>query len=166
MALHESLEKEIPEALRAHDEVRLRTLRSLLTQMTNAAIAKHAVRPGEVRTFSEQIAIKTDRYLTDEEVLPVLKLAARQRKDSIELYEEGGRHDLAEAERAELAIIETYLPPPTSREEVEKIAREKLVEMKVSSKAESGKLIGAIVRELKGGADGAMVKDVVDTLLA
>lgn len=166
MSIHESIEKAIPEALRAHDEVRLRTLRSLSALMTNAAIAKHAVKPGEVRTLAEQIAIKTDRFLTDDEALPVVKLAANQRKDSIELYEEGGRHDLAEAERAELEVIQSYLPAQLPREKIEEIARTKMVEFKVSSKAESGKLIGAIVRDLKGQADGTVVKEVVDSLLS
>ncbi|MDP2689294.1 MAG: GatB/YqeY domain-containing protein, partial [Deltaproteobacteria bacterium] len=103
---------------------------------------------------------------TDEEALPVIKLAANQRKDSIGLYEQGGRKDLADAERAELAILEKYLPAQVSREKVDEIARAKLVELKISSKAESGKLIGAIMRDLKGQTDGNVVKEVVDSLLA
>lgn len=150
MAIHENLKKEIPDAMRAHDEVKLRTLRSLVTAMTNEVVAKKR---------------KPDEFLTDEEALAVLKRAASQRKDSIEQFEKGGRPELAEPEKLELAIIESYLPQMMSREEIEKIVRAKMTETGVSSKAEAGKFTGLLMKELKGQADGADVKAVVDSLL-
>src|SRR6185437_13457457 len=101
---------------------------------------------------------KPDEFLTDEEAVAVLKRAANQRKDSIEQFEKGGRPDLAAPEKDELVIIESYLPQMMSREEVEKIARAKMAEMGVSSKAESGKFMGALMKDLKGKADGGDVK--------
>ncbi|MBU6321137.1 MAG: GatB/YqeY domain-containing protein [Patescibacteria group bacterium] len=151
MAIHEDLKKQIPEAMRARDEVRLRTLRSLVTAMTNEVVAKKR---------------KPDEFLTDDEALAVLKRAASQRKDSIEQFLKGGRPELAEPEQAELAIIESLLPAMMSRDEVEQIARAKMAELGVSTKAESGKFIGALMKELKGAADGQVVKEVVDSLLA
>lgn len=151
MAIHETLKKSIPDALRAKDEVRLRTLRSLVTAMTNEVVAKKR---------------KPDELLSDEEALVVLKRAATQRKDSIEQFEKAGRQDLAEPEKAELAIIGSYLPAMMPREEIEKVARTKMAELGVSSKADSGKFTGALMKELKGKADGADVKAVVDSLLA
>lgn len=150
MAIHETLKKKIPEALRAHDAVKLQTLRSLVTAMTNEVVAKKR---------------KPDEFLNDEDALTVLKRALNQRKDSIEQFEAAGRHELATPEKLELAIIETYLPTMMSRGEIESIAKEKMTEMGISSKADAGKFTGALMKELKGQADGSDVKAVVDNLL-
>lgn len=151
MAIHETLKKSIPDALRAHDEVRLRTLRSLITAMTNEVVAKKR---------------KPDEYLTDDEAFAVIKRAANQRRDSIEQFEKASRNDLAEPEKLELAILESYLPALMSREEIIPIAKAKMIELNLSPSANAGKLIGALMKELKGKADGGDVKAVVDSLLA
>ncbi|MFA6278884.1 MAG: GatB/YqeY domain-containing protein [Candidatus Paceibacterota bacterium] len=166
MTIHESIEKSIPEALRANDEVRLRTLRSLFAAMTNDAIAKNT-RPIDMpMTVSERIQDKSQRFLLDQDALVVLRRAANQREDSIRMFEEGGRTDLAEAEKAELMVIESYLPTLMSREEIEKIAKQKMVEHRYSLKADTGVFIGTLMRELKGRADGSDVKAIVDNLLS
>lgn len=151
MTIHETLKQSIPNALRAHDEVKLRTLRSLVTAMTNEVVAKKR---------------KPDEYLNDDEAFAVLKRAVNQRKDSIEQFEKASRNDLVEPEKLELTIIESYLPAQMSREEIEKIAKAKMTEMGVSSKADAGKFTGALMKELKGKADGGDVKAVVDNLLS
>ncbi len=154
MTIHETLKKSIPDAMRAHDETKLRTLRSLVTAMTNEVVAKKR---------------KPDELLTDEEAVTVLKRATNQRKDSIEQFTAGGRSELAEPEKAELAIIEGYLPAQMSREEVEHAVRNKMQELGLAagaSKAEAGKLTGTVMKDLKGKADGADVKAVVDSLLS
>lgn len=151
MAIHETLKKSIPDAMRAKDEVKLRTLRSLITAMTNEVVNKKR---------------KPDEFLEDEEAAVVLKRAANQRKDSIEQFEKASRNDLAEPEKAELAIIESYLPTIMPREEIEIIARAKMTEMGISDKSEAGKFTGTLMKELKGQADGGDVKAVVDALLS
>lgn len=151
MAIHKTLKQSIPDALRAKDETRLRTLRSLVTAMTNEVVAKKR---------------KPDEFLTDEEAAAVLKRAANQRKDSIEQFEKASRADLAEPEKAELAIIESYLPSLMSREEIMAIAKVKMAELGVSGKADAGRFTGALMKELRGKADGADVKAVVDDLLS
>ncbi|MDE1919551.1 MAG: GatB/YqeY domain-containing protein [Patescibacteria group bacterium] len=168
MLIHETLKKSIPDAMRARDEVRLRTLRSLVTAMTNEVVAKKR---------------KPDEFLTDEEALAVLKRASSQRKDSIEQFEKALRNDLAEPEKAELAIIESYLPKMMGREEIMAIAKAKMAELNISSKADAaitpegrspgvslealrGKFTGALMKELRGRADGSDVKTVVDELLS
>jgi uncharacterized protein YqeY len=151
MTLHESIKTGIPAALKARDEVRLRTLRSLATALSNEAVAKKR---------------KPDEFLTDEEALVVIKRAANQRKDSIEQFTKGGRVELTEPELAELAVIETFLPTLMSAEEVEPYARAKMTELGLSSKADAGRLTGALMKELQGKADGGVVKSVVDSLLA
>ena len=168
MLIHETLKKSIPDAMRAHDAVRLQTLRSLITMMTNEVVAKKR---------------KPDEFLTDEEALAVIKRAANQRKDSIEQCEKGGRPELAVSEKAELVIIEAYLPAMMSREEIEAVVKAKMTELGVSSEADAaktpegrspgaslealrGKLTGTLMKELKGKADGGDVKAVVDKLLS
>ena len=150
MAIHETLKKSIPDAMRARDEVRLRTLRSLVTAMTNEVVAKKR---------------KPDEFLTDEEATTVLKRASNQRKDSIEQFEKASRNDLADPEKLELTLIESYLPSMMSREEITAIAKAKMAELSVSSKADAGKFTGTLMKELKGKADGGDVKAVVDSLL-
>lgn len=149
--IHESLKTGIPEALKARDEVRLRTLRSVVTAMTNEVVAKKR---------------KPNEFLTDDEALVVLKRAANQRKDSIEQFEKGGRPELAVPEHEELAIIESFLPAQMSREDIETAARAKMAEMGVTSKAEMGKFIGALMKDLGGQADGSVVKEIVNGLLS
>lgn len=151
MAIHETLKKSIPEAMRVKDTVKLQTLRSLITAMTNEVVSKQR---------------KPDEFLTDEEALAVLKRAANQRKDSIDQFTKGGRPELAEPEKLELAIIESYLPTMMSREEIAAIAKAKMAEIGVTGKAEAGKFTGALMKELKGKADGGDVKAVVDSLLS
>lgn len=151
MPIHETMKKSIPDALRAHDEVRLRTLRSLVTAMTNEVVAKKR---------------KPDEFLTDDEAVAVVKRAANQRKDSIEQFEKASRADLAEPEKAELAIIDGYLPSLMSREEIVAIAKVKMAELGMSGKAGAGRFTGALMKELRGKADGADVKAVVDGLLS
>ena len=150
MTIHETLKAGIPDAMRAKDSVRLTTLRSLVTAMTNEAVAKK---------------LGPTTFLSDDDALVVLKRAANQRKDSIEQFTAGGRPELAEPEKLELAIIESFLPAQMSREEVETVVKAKIAELGVSSKAESGKLLGAVMKELKGKADGGVVKEVADSLL-
>lgn len=151
MAIHETIKKSIPDAMRARDEVRLRTLRSLVTAMTNEVVNKKR---------------KPDEFLIDEEAIAVIKRAVNQRKDSIEQFEKASRNDLAEPEKAELAILESYLPAMMSREEILPIAKAKMAELNVSSKADAGKFTGALMKDLKGKADGGDVKAVVDSLLS
>jgi uncharacterized protein YqeY len=150
MAIHESVKAGIPGAMRAKDEVRLRTLRSLSTAMTNEVVAKKR---------------KPDEFLTDEEAAAVLKRAANQRKDSIEQFEKAGRTDLSEPEKAELAVIQELLPAQMPREEIEAAVKAKMAELGAASKADAGKLLGALMKDLKGKADGGDVKAVVDSLL-
>lgn len=151
MTLHETIKSQIPDAMRAKDEVKLRTLRSLVTMMTNEVITKKG---------------KPTDFLGDEDALAVVKRAASQRKDSIEQFDKAGRGDLSEPEKAELAILESYLPAMMPYEEVLKIATAKAAEMGVSSKSESGKFMGALMKDLKGQADGNDVKKAVDSLLS
>ena len=149
MLLHESIKGELKDALRAKDEVKLRTVRGMLTAFTNELVATSR-KPQEV--------------LTDEEVIEVIRRLAKQRKESIEQFRAGSREDLAEGEVAELAVLDSYLPQLMSREDILKHAQAKKTEMNVTDKAKAGILMGAIMKDLKGKADGPLVKEVIDSL--
>lgn len=124
---------------------------------------------GILAAFVSEVMIKgktPQDTLSDEDCLSVLKRLAKQRKDSIEQFERGGRQELADAEKAELAIIEKLLPKMMSQDEIRKIAEAKKAELNVTDKSKAGILTGAVMKELKGAADGADVRVVVDSLFA
>jgi|CXWL01.1.fsa_nt_gi uncharacterized protein YqeY len=149
MTIHEILRAGIAPAMKARDEVRLRTLRSLVSAMTNEVVAKKR---------------KPDEFLTDDEALAVLKRASNQRKDSIEQFEKGGRVDLTGPEKEELAIIDTFLPAQMSQSEIEIVIKAKIIELQ-ADKSKVGMLTGAVMKELKGKADGGVVKEIINRLL-
>jgi uncharacterized protein YqeY len=138
-------------AMKARDMLKVNTLRGTSAAFTNELVAKGR---------------KPTEELTDDEALTVLKRLAKQRKDSIEQFTAGGRPELAEKEAEELKIIEAYLPHMASREEIEKVARAKKEEMGVADAAGMGKLMGAVIKEFGGRADGADVKTVVQGLFS
>lgn len=149
MSLQQDIKEQIKEAMKGRDEVRLAVVRGLAAAMTNELVAKGK---------------KPTDELTDEEALAVVKRASKQRQDSISQFNAGGREDLASKEEAELKIIEEYLPAQMSREEIEKIAKAKIAELG-ADKSKLGILIGTVVKETNGTADGAVVKKVVQELL-
>lgn len=147
MSLHESIKSELKEALKAKEAVRLRTVRSMLTAFTNELVATS-------RTPQE--------LLSDEEVLAVIKRLAKQRKESITQYEAANRPELAEPEKAELTVLESYLPQMMSREEIKPVVEAKRAELGINDKSKLGMLVGAVMKELAGKADGGDVKSVVE----
>src|SRR3989344_4146713 len=144
--LHEQIKAGIKEAMMAKDSVRLETLRGMSAAFTNELVAKNR-KPSEI--------------LTDEEALAVIARLAKQRKDSIEQFKKGGRQDLVDVEEAQLKILETYLPKMMDRSEVEKIARAKRSELGITDAAKKGMLMAALMKDLKGRADGTVVKEIV-----
>lgn len=137
------------EAMKAKEALRLSVIRGLLSSFTNELVAKSR---------------KPDEELSDEEVLGVISKAVKQRKDSIEQFEKGGRADLAESEKEELVILQSYLPEQMSEEEVEVFVKAK-IETENPDKEKKGQFMGSIMKELKGKADGSHVKAAVDKLL-
>ena len=151
MSLHDEIKAQLKEALKAREEVRLRTVRSILTALTNEAVATG----------------KTPQdMLDDDATLVVIKRLAKQRKDSIEQYEAAGRTDLSEPEKAELIVLEAYLPQMMSQEEIEPVAKAKLAELGVTDKSKMGVAMGVVMKELQGKADGGDVKAVIEKLLS
>lgn len=149
MSLHEDIRASLKDALKAKEEVRLRTIRSMLTAFTNEAVATG----GTPQT-----------QLSDEQVLAVIKRLAKQRKESIVQYEAANRPELAVPEKDELVVLESYLPQMMSQDQIRPIAEAKKAELGIDDKAKMGMLMGAVIKELAGKADGGDVKAVVESL--
>lgn len=151
MTLVQEINDQIKEAMKAKEEPKLTVLRSIKSAFTNELVATGKTPQDEV---------------TDELAMTVIKRAAKQRKDAIEQFEKGGRQDLADKEKVELEIIESYLPELMSEEQVREIVSKKKEEMGISDKSGMGQLMGAVMKETAGQADGQIVKKVVDEMLS
>ena len=145
------IREQLAEAMKARDALRVSVLRGMTAAFVNDQVAK---------------AKKPDEPITDEDAITVVKRLVKQRKDSIEQFRAGKREDLASKEEAELKILETYLPATLSQDAIRPVALSLKEKMGVTDKTKAGVLMGAIMKELKGQADGADVKAVVDSLFS
>ena len=147
MELHQSIKAELSEAMKAKEAVRLSVVRSLLTMFMNELVSTG-------RTPQD--------WLTDEEAMVVIKRAAKQRKESITQYEAAGRDELVAPEKEELIVLEGYLPQMMTLEEITPVVQAKKAKLGIDDKAKMGILVGAVMKELAGQADGNVVKMAVE----
>ncbi len=148
MSLLDTINADLKKAMKSGDEAAKRALRGVKAAITRAE------------------KDKGNRALTDEEIIAVLRKQAKQRQDSIEAYSKAGRDDLVAEEAAELAVIESYLPQLMSEEEIREIAEKVIAELGATSPRDMGKVMGTLMPQLKGKADGRLVNQVVRDLLA
>lgn len=148
--MQETIKAAIKPAMIAKDTVRLGTLRLIVAAFTNELVTQG--RP------------PTDP-LSDEDCLKVIKRLSKQRKDSIDQFVAGGRPELAEDEKAELAIIEEFLPAQMTEADIEAKVKAKLAESPLDP-TKKGQFVGIMMKELGSTADGALVKAVIDRLTA
>jgi uncharacterized protein YqeY len=149
--LQQKIKENIKEAMKAKETEKLEVLRGISAAFTNELVASK-------RTPQDE--------LSDEEALAVIHRLAKQRKDSIEQYRAGGREDLAEQEAKELTYIQEYLPQMMPRDEIMKLAVAKRDEMALTDPSKKGMLMGALMKDLKGKAEGGDVKEVVDEIFS
>lgn len=140
------LNNEIKEAMKAKDEIKLGTLRMVKTAMNNAAIAK------------------SKNELDDTEELEIIQKQAKQRRESIDSFEKGGRAELAAKEKAELAILEAYLPKQLTDDEIKGICQDVVARVGAKSLAEMGAIMKELMPRVKGKADGARVQGILKSL--
>ena len=148
--IHDKLKEDLKTAMKARDDIQVRTIRSLLAAFVNELVATKR---------------KPDGVLPDEDALKVIKRAANQRKDSIEQFEKGNRPDLIKTEKDELTILETFLPKQLSHSEIKVIVEKKIAELGIRDKTGMGKLMGTVMAETKGSAAGGEVKKVMEELV-
>jgi uncharacterized protein YqeY len=150
MTLSQRIDSDLKDAMRAKEAMRLSVLRMLKAALKNAAIEKGGA----------------DAELNDADAVQVIRKQAKQRQDSIESFEKGGRAELAEKEKAELAILSTYLPQAMSADELSKIVRETITEVGATSKAQMGAVMKALQAKMAGRADGKTLSAEVQKQLS
>ena len=138
MTLSQKIDDDLKTAMREKNAVKLGVLRMLKAAVTNATIEKGGA----------------DSKLTDAEAIQVIRKQVKQRQDSIESFEKGGRPELAAKEKEELSILQSYLPQAMSADEMSKIVRETIAEVGASSKAQMGAVMKALQAKVAGRADG------------
>ena len=147
MSLKQRITSDMTAAMKSKEAARLSTLRMVKAAVQNRGIEKG----GE---------------LTDEELTKLLQSLVKQRRDSVEQYEKAGRAELSEKERAEIVVIEEYLPQAASREEIESAVSEAVAETGAASMKEMGAVMKAALARLTGkNADGRTVSEVVKSKL-
>jgi len=151
MTIQEQIKENMKTAMKAKDSVAVTTLRSLMAAFMNEVVATG----GTPQTPA-----------TDDVAMTVIKRAVKQRKDAIAQFTDGGRADLAESEQAELAVLEAYLPEMMSVDAIREIAESKKSELGIDDKSKMGMLVGAVMKETAGQADGGDVKTIVESLFA
>ncbi len=145
--VRDQLRSDLRDAMRARDVLRRNTIRMLEAAIKNAEIDKRGAE------------------LAEADILAILQRQVKQRRESIDQFRQGGREDLAEQEQQEIAVIEQYLPTQLSREEIEARARAVIDQLGASGPGDRGKVMGMLMRELRGEADGSLVNSVVGELL-
>ncbi|HEX4824730.1 MAG TPA: GatB/YqeY domain-containing protein [Candidatus Polarisedimenticolaceae bacterium] len=153
MKIRERIVADLTAAMKAKDTLRLGVVRMLKSKIMEAEV--------EQRTRKGP-----DYVLEDAESLAVIAAYAKQRRDSIEAFRNGGKEDLATKEEAELAIVQQYLPAQMSDDEVRRIVAAAIAETGATSAKEMGAIMKIVMPKLKGAADGAVVNRIVRELLA
>ncbi|WP_010270287.1 GatB/YqeY domain-containing protein [Paenibacillus senegalensis] len=146
MSLSERLNEDMKQAMKSQDKFRLSVIRM-------------------IRSAIKNLEIDQRRTLDDNEVLDILSREIKQRRDSLQDFEKAGREDLAEAVKAEIAVISEYLPQQLTEEEVKDLVLQTIQETGASSKADMGKVMSALMPKLKGRADGKLVNQLVQQSL-
>lgn len=146
MALKDKINADMKKALRAGDKAKLSTLRMLISEIKNAEIAKR-------------------KELDDEGILEVIGKEVKRRKEAMAEFEKGGREDLRDKERIEAQILQEYLPPQLSEEEIRRIVAQTVEESGAASIKEIGKVMALVMPKVKGRADGKLVSELVKAAL-
>jgi uncharacterized protein len=148
MSLQERLIDEMKKAMREGDSLKVSVIRLLRASIKNKEIAKGKSHP-----------------LTEQDILETIQSAAKQRKDSIDMFSKGGRQDLVDKEQKELEILQTYLPTPLSPEELKSKAQSLIKELGASGPKDMGRVMKILMPQVIGRVDGSVVGQVVKDLL-
>ena len=147
MSLLERLNNDMKQAMKNKEKDKLSVIRMLKASIQNEAL-------------------KLRQDLTDDEELTVLSRELKQRKDSLQEFENAGRSDLVDKVRTELVYVEAYMPQQLSEEDISKIVNETILEVNATSKADMGRVMGALMPKVKGKADGSLVNKLVQQQLS
>ncbi len=146
MGLRETIDAHTKDALKSGAKDKLSTLRMLNAALKNKQIDKR-------------------RPLTEEEIIETIRALIKQRRDSIEQFEKGGRKDLVDKETAEVAVLEVYLPQQLSRDELEAMVRDAIAQTGAAGAKDMGKVMKTLIPLVGGRADGKLVSELVKNAL-
>lgn len=149
MALETQIQKDIMEAMKAKDTVRLNAVRSIKSAILLAKTAEGG-----------------SKELQDSDIIKLIQKLSKQRKEAAEQYSAAGRQELADNELSEAAVLETYLPKMLSEEETESRLKEIIAELGASAPSDMGKVMGVATKRLAGLAEGKTISTIVRKLLA
>tara|TARA_B100000579_G_C22227004_1_gene574319 strand:- start:64 stop:516 length:453 start_codon:yes stop_codon:yes gene_type:complete len=144
MTLIEKINIDIKEAMLSKDKFKLESLRAIKTSLT-----------------LHQTSISSQNVVTEEDEIKILQKLVKQRKESANIYTKQNRSDLAKLEKGQADFIFTYLPKQLTNQEIETIVSEVIVESNSVGLKDMGKVIGLVVKEIKGKADGKTISDIV-----
>ena len=147
MSLDEKLGEDLKTSMKAGDALKTAVLRLLKTRVKEASVAKREA-------------------LSDDEILKIVMSESKKRKEAIELFEQGGRGDLASREKQEIEILETYLPPKLTDEELKALVSEAVAEVDAKDPRDLGKVMKVLMPKVTGRSDGSEVSKLVKDLLA
>jgi hypothetical protein len=145
--LFNKLQEEMKSAMKSGDKDKLSTIRMLISEI-------------------KKVQIDSKKELSDEEIISILQKYIKQRKEAYTQYEQVGRKDLAEKELKEIEIVQQFLPPLLSEEELIKIVKETIQEVGASSIKDMGKVIKAVMDKVKGRAEGSLISKIVKEKLS
>ncbi|SIS66767.1 GatB/YqeY domain-containing protein [Alicyclobacillus vulcanalis] len=147
MAILDQLNEDLKQAMRDKDKVRLSVIRM-------------------VKSAAKNREIELGRALTDEDMTAVIQKEIKQRRDSLQAFQEAQRADLIEQAEQEIAVLEAYLPAQLGDDEIEQLAKDVMARVGASTKADMGKVMRELMPSVRGRADGRRVQQIVERLLA
>ena len=159
MSLRENLEAEFKTALKAKNELKLSVVRMVKAALMNAEISSGG-------SPEAKLAGGGKGSFDDAQIIEIIRKEAKKRNDSIAAYSLGGRNDLAEKEKQELAILQNYLPQAMAEDEVKTLVQKTISDLGASSAADFGKAMKEAVARAKGRADGKIISQIVKNLLS
>jgi uncharacterized protein YqeY len=162
MSLKEKIQADLKENLKKDDKVLISVLRLLSSAIHNKEIEKRT----KLAKTEPQEKLEELSKLTDEEVLEVISSETKKRKEAILEFKKGNREDLVKKEKAELEILEKYLPEQSSEEEIKKLAKEAIEKVGAKEQKDIGKVMAELMPKVKGKADGSLVSKIVKDLLS
>ena len=148
MEIREQIMADVKDAMRSKDQLKLNTLRFLQSAVKNREIE---LQPNAI---------------TSDEVMGVIKKLVKQRKESVEQYQNGGRQDLADQEAAELKVLEGYLPAQMGREQIEKVVTEVIASLSAKTVKDIGPVMKEVIARTAGAADNKTVSEVIKSKLS
>jgi uncharacterized protein YqeY len=178
MNIEEQLRQDLKTALRGGEKLRLLVIRGALAALKNAQMAQVeaaydqalAVAPkqwgADGQVIAPEITIDRNMPLSETAMQETLAKELKRRRDAIELYQKGGREDLAEQEQAEATILETYLPRQLTADELRPQMEAAISELGASSMADMGKIRPALIQQFKGSADGRLISQLAREILS